>query len=77
MPGGIGQQQSNGMPPKPPVSDGTPNTSTPNLANTKEKTPMCLVNELARFNKVSMWIHNSRKLKMCMTLALDILLISV
>lgn len=23
------------------------------LANTKEKTPMCLVNELARFNKVS------------------------
>lgn len=22
------------------------------LANTKEKTPMCLVNELARFNKV-------------------------
>lgn len=26
-------------------------TST-NLANTKEKTPMCLVNELARFNKI-------------------------
>ena len=25
-----------------------------NMANTKEKTPMCLVNELARFNKVSM-----------------------
>lgn len=25
---------------------------TENLANTKEKTPMCLVNELARFNKV-------------------------
>jgi hypothetical protein len=24
----------------------------PNLANTKEKTPMCLINELARFNKV-------------------------
>ncbi len=24
-----------------------------NLANTKEKTPMCLVNELARYNKVS------------------------
>ena len=23
------------------------------LANTKEKTPMCLVNELARYNKVS------------------------
>ena len=24
------------------------------LANTKEKTPMCLINELARFNKVSL-----------------------
>ena len=24
------------------------------LANTKEKTPMCLVNELARYNKVSL-----------------------
>ena len=24
-----------------------------NLANTKEKTPMCLINELARFNKVN------------------------
>ena len=23
-----------------------------NLANTKEKTPMCLINELARYNKV-------------------------
>jgi len=29
------------------------NTTTTTLANTKEKTPMCLVNELARFNKVS------------------------
>lgn len=28
------------------------NTTTTTLANTKEKTPMCLVNELARFNKV-------------------------
>jgi hypothetical protein len=28
------------------------NTTTNTLANTKEKTPMCLVNELARFNKV-------------------------
>jgi len=27
-------------------------TQQPNLANTKEKTPMCLINELARFNKV-------------------------
>lgn len=26
--------------------------STNNLANTKEKTPMCLINELARYNKV-------------------------
>lgn len=25
-----------------------------NLANTKEKTPMCLINELARYNKVSL-----------------------
>ncbi len=24
-----------------------------NMANTKEKTPMCLINELARYNKVS------------------------
>lgn len=24
----------------------------PNMANPKEKTPMCLVNELARFNKI-------------------------
>ena len=26
-----------------------------NLANTKEKTPMCLINELARFNKVNIY----------------------
>ena len=27
------------------------------LANTKEKTPMCLINELARFNKVKLnWV---------------------
>ena len=31
-------------------------TSQNNLANTKEKTPMCLINELARFNKVSMTV---------------------
>ncbi|KAK7789159.1 hypothetical protein R5R35_012357 [Gryllus longicercus] len=32
----------------------TTNTTVPstNVANTKEKTPMCLVNELARFNKI-------------------------
>lgn len=33
-----------------------PNTNTSSvpssLANTKEKTPMCLVNELARYNKI-------------------------
>lgn len=28
-------------------------TTQPNLANTKEKTPMCLINELARFNKIT------------------------
>ena len=28
-----------------------------NLANTKEKTPMCLINELARYNKVSLKIN--------------------
>ncbi|XP_012284626.1 double-stranded RNA-binding protein Staufen homolog 2 isoform X2 [Orussus abietinus] len=28
------------------------NVTNSNLANTKEKTPMCLVNELARFNKI-------------------------
>lgn len=33
--------------------DSTSNASeTQNLANTKEKTPMCLINELARFNKM-------------------------
>ena len=32
-----------------------------NLANTKEKTPMCLINELARFNKVG-----QLKLSLCM-----------
>lgn len=31
----------------------TSDSSQQNLANTKEKTPMCLINELARFNKVS------------------------
>lgn len=31
----------------------TNTSSMPNsLANTKEKTPMCLVNELARYNKI-------------------------
>ncbi|KAM9859721.1 double-stranded RNA-binding protein Staufen homolog 1 isoform 2-T2 [Aulostomus maculatus] len=37
-----------------PAGSATPYTSTtvPNMANPKEKTPMCLVNELARFNKI-------------------------
>jgi hypothetical protein len=29
-----------------------------NLANTKEKTPMCLINELARFNKAGLFSQN-------------------
>ena len=33
-----------------PVASGEVNNG---LANIKEKTPMCLVNELARFNKIS------------------------
>ena len=33
------------------------NTEEQNLANTKEKTPMCLINELARFNKVNRHNH--------------------
>ncbi|KAF7207889.1 double-stranded RNA-binding protein Staufen homolog 1 [Nothobranchius furzeri] len=36
-----------------PAGSATPyNTTTVNMANPKEKTPMCLVNELARFNKL-------------------------
>uniref|UniRef100_A0A1A8IKE4 Double-stranded RNA-binding protein Staufen homolog 1 n=1 Tax=Nothobranchius kuhntae TaxID=321403 RepID=A0A1A8IKE4_NOTKU len=36
-----------------PAGSATPyNTSSVNMANPKEKTPMCLVNELARFNKL-------------------------
>jgi hypothetical protein len=35
------------------INDQLPNTiAIDSLANTKEKTPMCLVNELARYNKV-------------------------
>lgn len=39
--------QLNGM-----TSANNANTTITTLANTKEKTPMCLVNELARFNKI-------------------------
>ncbi|TMS19561.1 Double-stranded RNA-binding protein Staufen-like protein 2 [Larimichthys crocea] len=37
-----------------PAGSATPYNTTPvsNMANPKEKTPMCLVNELARFNKI-------------------------
>lgn len=34
------------------ISNTTTSSSVPNLANIKEKTPMCLVNELARYNKI-------------------------
>ncbi|XP_049776933.1 double-stranded RNA-binding protein Staufen homolog 2-like isoform X1 [Schistocerca cancellata] len=34
------------------TSSANSTTTSTNLANTKEKTPMCLVNELARFNKI-------------------------
>lgn len=37
----------------PQVKEQQEQTLQPNLANTKEKTPMCLINELARFNKIS------------------------
>ncbi|KAJ0022964.1 hypothetical protein NQD34_015098 [Periophthalmus magnuspinnatus] len=35
-----------------PVSASPPGPSQDNMANPKEKTPMCLVNELARFNRI-------------------------
>lgn len=34
------------------AGDSEANRSPPTPANSKEKTPMCLVNELARYNKV-------------------------
>ena len=52
------QPTGNGVAPPPAATNGAeqnteiPNENTENLANTKEKTPMCLINELARFNKV-------------------------
>jgi len=39
--------------PDQPTSTSAPSNDEENLANTKEKTPMCLINELARFNRVS------------------------
>nr|KAG5691353.1 hypothetical protein BaRGS_033402 [Batillaria attramentaria] len=35
------------------ITEQDENEETTNLANTKEKTPMCLINELARYNKVA------------------------
>ncbi|XP_034026083.1 double-stranded RNA-binding protein Staufen homolog [Thalassophryne amazonica] len=35
-----------------PVSSSPPGPPQENMANPKEKTPMCLVNELARFNRI-------------------------
>jgi len=50
------QQQSQQTQQQQQSSSSTTNTTTssnvPNLANMKEKTPMCLVNELARYNKI-------------------------
>jgi hypothetical protein len=44
------------------TSANSANTTTTTLANTKEKTPMCLVNELARFNKVKYSVRSLRSL---------------
>ncbi|XP_056290677.1 double-stranded RNA-binding protein Staufen homolog 2 [Pseudoliparis swirei] len=66
-PGSLGLQPSvNGTGPAPtpacpapavgygdaPVSSSSPGPPQENMANPKEKTPMCLVNELARFNRI-------------------------
>ncbi|XP_077592269.1 double-stranded RNA-binding protein Staufen homolog 2 [Stigmatopora nigra] len=66
-PGSVGPQPSvNGTGPSPtpvciapaagcgdaPVSATPPGSPEENMANPKEKTPMCLVNELARFNRI-------------------------
>jgi len=66
-PGSLGLQPSvngTGPPPTPgcpapsvgygdaPVSASPPGSPQENMANPKEKTPMCLVNELARFNRI-------------------------
>lgn len=40
-----------------PSAGGGSNQSTVTMANTKEKTPMCLINELARYNKVQPQYH--------------------
>jgi hypothetical protein len=56
--GGVGVSQSDSTPSLsdgeacPGAGEGGSDAERSDLANAKEKTPMCLVNELARFNKV-------------------------
>ncbi|XP_063814959.1 double-stranded RNA-binding protein Staufen homolog 1 [Pseudophryne corroboree] len=47
-----GRPHQNSALPPPSVTSGSAVAVSSNMANPKEKTPMCLVNELARFNKV-------------------------
>lgn len=50
------EQQQQQTTPEENQEENTESTSSPTneaLANTKEKTPMCLINELARYNKIS------------------------
>jgi double-stranded RNA-binding protein Staufen len=57
MPGLMGgkvenQPSFNGTSTTPPIDHTEQSSEGSVLANTKEKTPMCLINELARYNKV-------------------------
>ncbi|XP_075032520.1 double-stranded RNA-binding protein Staufen homolog 1 isoform X2 [Mixophyes fleayi] len=47
-----GRPYQNSALPPPSMTSGSAAAVSSNMANPKEKTPMCLVNELARFNKV-------------------------
>ncbi|OCT60109.1 double-stranded RNA-binding protein Staufen homolog 1 isoform X2 [Xenopus laevis] len=47
-----GRPLQNSALPSPSVTSSGPTAVSSNMANPKEKTPMCLVNELARFNKI-------------------------
>ncbi|KAG8447078.1 hypothetical protein GDO86_014505 [Hymenochirus boettgeri] len=47
-----GRPLQNSALPSPSVTPNSPAAVSSNMANPKEKTPMCLVNELARFNKI-------------------------
>ena len=55
LPGGEQQQQNQEKDEK--KEEEKAETSNETLANTKEKTPMCLINELARYNKVILFLH--------------------